>query len=339
MIGKCFTESISKEEFSNRSGIYLISIAGHMYVGSAKDFYNRIQQHRKSLRKSKDENKKFISVFNKYGEFNTYWRILEECPESELLVREKFWIQLLDSDLNINKDPTIRPTTIIYNQKHCSIPVYQYDFDGNFINEFESVSEASRQTGINMRSIGLASHNYSGIYKSAGGYQWAYTKQAKIAPYTNNSAFAKIKEVYLFNILTGEEKLFNSIADACRYIDPNYLNNFASLCAIISASTMQPCLILNKYMARTLNGTYKIATRNKAIFDSVNNVIYSNAKEAKKALGISLHKIKNKCLDENDSSLNYLNILARIKLRESGKLLIKDNPNPSLDESQERIND
>lgn len=42
----------------------------------------------------------------------------------------------------------------------------------------------------------------------------------------------------------------------------------------------------------------------------------------------NLHK--NICLDKNDSSLNYLTVLARIKLRESGKTLDEDNPNPSF---------
>ena len=328
MIGKCFTESISKEEFGNRSGIYLITIAGHMYVGSAKDFYNRIQGHRKDLRNSKRENKKVIAVFNKYGEINTYWRILEECPESELLEREKYWIQLLDSDLNINKDPTIYPIATIYNQEHCSTPIYQYNFDGKFIAEYPSINEASRQTGINNRAIALAVEEQNS-YKSAGGYQWSKIKQESIAPYINNSALAKIKEIYLFDIITGKEKLFNSIADACRYIDPNGDNNFASLCATISGSALHPSLILNKYISRFPNSTYKLPTRNTAIYDSVNNIVYPNAKIAKNALGISVHKIKNKCLDKNDSSLNYLTVLARIKLRESGKTLDEDNPNPS----------
>ena len=328
MIGKCFTESISKEEFGNRSGIYLITIAGHMYVGSAKDFYNRMQAHRKDSRKSRLENRKFINAFNKYGEASTYWRILEECPESELLEREKYWIQLLDSDLNINKDPTIYPKSIIYNQEHSSTPVCQYDFDGKFIAEYPSINEASRQTGINNRLIALAAEEQNS-FKSAGGYQWSKIKQESIAPYINNSALAKIKEIYLFDIITGEEKLFNSIADACRYIDPNGDNNFASLCATISGSALHPSLILNKYISRFPNSTYKLPTRNTAIYDSVNNIVYPNAKIAKNALGISVHKIKNKCLDKNDSSLNYLTVLARIKLRESGKTLDEDNPNPS----------
>ena len=93
--------------------------------------------------------------------------------------------------------------------------------------------------------------------------------------------------------------------------------------------TLKNSLILNKYISRFPNSTYKLPTRNTAIYDSVNNIVYPNAKIAKNALGISVHKIKNKCLDKNDSSLNYLTVLARIKLRESGKTLDEDNPNPS----------
>ena len=59
-------------------------------------------------------------------------------------------------------------------------------------------------------------------------------------------------------------------------------------------------------------------------------------------LQISKTKIKSKCKDPLDTSLHYMGDCARIKLRESGKLLTdnaEDNPNPSLPEMEERIND
>lgn len=49
------------------------------------------------------------------------------------------------------------------------IKVIQYDLDGNYINEFNSISEASRETGICLVSIAYC---ISGKYKKAGGFKW-----------------------------------------------------------------------------------------------------------------------------------------------------------------------
>ena len=50
-----------------------------------------------------------------------------------------------------------------------SIPVSQYDLQGNLINTYKSAREASRQTGITQGSI---SYCVKGERKIAGGYMW-----------------------------------------------------------------------------------------------------------------------------------------------------------------------
>jgi len=53
--------------------------------------------------------------------------------------------------------------------------VYQLDLQGNLINEFASVNEAKRQTGI---SNGLISEcACGGRLNQAGGYKWSYEKK------------------------------------------------------------------------------------------------------------------------------------------------------------------
>ena len=49
--------------------------------------------------------------------------------------------------------------------------VYQYNVQGEFINEFESVSEASKQTGFNKSCIAKVCR---GERKSSGGYFWKF---------------------------------------------------------------------------------------------------------------------------------------------------------------------
>ena len=65
-------------------------------------------------------------------------------------------------------------------------PVLQFTKDGEFIAEYESVSEASRQTGICLRNINQCCNNYSWTdkngythtSKSAGGSIWKYKEVA-----------------------------------------------------------------------------------------------------------------------------------------------------------------
>lgn len=52
--------------------------------------------------------------------------------------------------------------------------VVQMDLEGNFIAEYESQIEASRQTGVRQGSISSA---VLGKYKTAGGYKWKFKEE------------------------------------------------------------------------------------------------------------------------------------------------------------------
>ena len=53
--------------------------------------------------------------------------------------------------------------------------VLQYDLDGNFIKEWESISEAKKRLGINNITYAC-----NGKYKHAGGYIWKYKYGKKV---------------------------------------------------------------------------------------------------------------------------------------------------------------
>lgn len=323
-------------DYRNRSGIYLILVSHHKYVGSTKNIYDRIQTHRKQLRANKAENKKFIAAYNKYTEDSCYWQVLEYCDSNDetLKLREKYWIEKIDSDLNINRDPTKYPSTIIYNSECSSKKVYQYDLDGNFIKEFPSASEAERTLGIDGNSITQVCRKIRPFVKSAGGYQWSYTYETSLPKYINNSSKAKIKGINIFDVISGEEYSFDSIADAVRALIKDS-NNFDSDCASLSSATKVPTYAIGRYLCKSLDSPYyRVPSRNKLIYDSINDVIYMDSKEASDKLGISRSQVKKICKDESNESLQYLNYCARVKFRESGKLHLLDNPNPSSVEIQ-----
>ena len=57
------------------------------------------------------------------------------------------------------------------NRKDCSKPVLQYDKNGIFMNEYPSMKDAKRKTGVHQVSICSVCR---GKQKTAGGYIWKY---------------------------------------------------------------------------------------------------------------------------------------------------------------------
>lgn len=164
--------------------------------------------------------------------------------------------------------------------------VYQFDLDGNFIKEWKSVSIAAKTLGINVRSIGLCASDKYVKYKSAGGFQWSFEKQSFKQKYENHSKDAKIKAIYILDILSQKEYYFDRIADAARFINPT-INNFNSLCATISSATKRPTIIEKKYLVRKPNTKYKFAN-SKYLIDA-NGTIYNGLKNV--PFGITVNKL------------------------------------------------
>jgi group I intron endonuclease len=81
------------------SGIYIIrnNINNKIYVGSSKNLKNRLNEHKRKLRKNYHRNYHLQQSFNKYGEDNFTFEIIEECELNQLLQREVFWINYYQS--------------------------------------------------------------------------------------------------------------------------------------------------------------------------------------------------------------------------------------------------
>lgn len=65
----------------------------------------------------------------------------------------------------------------VENGKIACKPIYQLDLDGNFIKEWKSQSEASKELGIQRTAIGNCLRHR---YKTAGGYVWRYKLEMNI---------------------------------------------------------------------------------------------------------------------------------------------------------------
>lgn len=81
------------------TGIYSITnkINGKRYIGLSVNIRNRWTQHRSDLRYESHANPHLQSAWNKYGEDNFEFEVLESCDENRLEERELFWIDRFDS--------------------------------------------------------------------------------------------------------------------------------------------------------------------------------------------------------------------------------------------------
>lgn len=76
------------------SGIYKIVclFTGKFYVGSAKNLNRRFKRHRSELRKGIHSNPYLQKAWNKYGEENFKFEIIEEVDQELLLCTEQKWL-------------------------------------------------------------------------------------------------------------------------------------------------------------------------------------------------------------------------------------------------------
>jgi group I intron endonuclease len=81
----------------SNSGIYVIenSVNGRVYIGSAAHIGRRWSQHRSALRKGTHYNGRLQNAWNKYGEHQFAFAVVELVLDIEQVIpREQFWIDL-----------------------------------------------------------------------------------------------------------------------------------------------------------------------------------------------------------------------------------------------------
>lgn len=76
------------------TGIYkIINTANKkIYIGSSINIEHRWYQHKYYLKNNIHNNKHLQRAWNKYGEDVFIFKIIEECREDELLLKEQYWI-------------------------------------------------------------------------------------------------------------------------------------------------------------------------------------------------------------------------------------------------------
>lgn len=75
-------------------GIYIITslVNRKVYIGQSTNIELRWLSHKEALSGNKHQNRHLQNSWNKYGEENFIFSVLEECSEDKLTEREQYWI-------------------------------------------------------------------------------------------------------------------------------------------------------------------------------------------------------------------------------------------------------
>lgn len=140
-------------------------INGKIYIGSTIDFYRRKSEHLSN----KNNCPKFKKALTKYGVDAFSWDILEEIEPNELTEKEQFYLDKLlfaqdylnkKNDLFERNGYNICPTAysslgkkVLDTSRIRKRMVSAFDLNGNFVKNFESIRQASKELGDKEFSI------------------------------------------------------------------------------------------------------------------------------------------------------------------------------------------
>lgn len=167
-------------------GIYKITnkIDGKVYIGKSINIYYRWTQHIKIAKnpsKYRDGNRPLYYAMNKYGIDNFEFEVIEICDEDVLCEREIYWIGMYDCTTLSGHGYNLTSGGENGNFTQAK-KAYQYDFDGNFIAEHNTIRDAA--FAVCDKPDASAIQNAMGkIGSQSYGYQWRYDKVDKIEPY------------------------------------------------------------------------------------------------------------------------------------------------------------
>lgn len=160
-------------------GIYKIEnkINHKIYIGQSIDIQKRWSCHLALYHNSAS---KLHLAMKEDGVENFFLTILEECSREELDEKERYWISFYNSvqeGYNNTEGGTKSFRNITQEKK-----IFQYDLEGKFIQEFNSMQEAAKAVGLSGANLTTCCQ---GKQKTVGGFQWSYEKKDFLTPVIN----------------------------------------------------------------------------------------------------------------------------------------------------------
>lgn len=224
------------------------------YIGQTLNFKQRVCYHKTYLRRRSHSNKILQRAFNKYGEENFEFSIIERCNDLDHLnEREIFWIKYFEGvtkgfniQLGGHSDrPSLRGLRKLKKKaQKQNKSVRQYTLSGELVTEFISLKQAAEKIGCSSSEILRAC---KGELEQARNFQWRYTKDginqlSKVLSFKEKSSnhlknynkITKSKSIIQKDKEGNFLKRYTSISEAVK------LNNFKNASMITNCLTQRP---------------------------------------------------------------------------------------------------
>lgn len=239
---------------SNGMGIYAIfnTLNKRIYIGSTNLISCRLRSHRLKLLNLKHYNNFLQNDWNKDQSVDFLFYILEYTNiEEELLNLEQKWLDLYyDKQIKCyNADPiannskgtrkTLEQKELLsqIHAKRINKKLYQFDLDGNLLDEFDTIAQAKKETGITGIFCVLKDKTKN---LTAGGFLWGRNideGKEKSILYYNSKQIRSEKRSVMFENFSEEHK--NEIKTSIRKLlgkkiyqfdlEGNLINEYESL--------------------------------------------------------------------------------------------------------------
>ena len=219
-------------------GIYSITnkLNNKRYIGQSIDIETRIKRHFRELRRGVHHCHHLQRAFDKYGEDNFDFYIIEKCEESQLLDKEQNYINNIKPEYNLNPITQKPPCTENSRRKQSEtrkklfsegklkpsfkhIPTYVYDLDGNFLKEYYSIKSASLgEFGKNSGAVRSACYGLENPYHRVHNRLFYLEKLSKV-PAWNRDNIQKPNSRKTYNVKEGSTiKQFKGLDEVAKYL-------------------------------------------------------------------------------------------------------------------------
>lgn len=195
-------------------GIYKITCLKNnmVYIGQSTCLKTRIRNHKGSLKRSSHTNTHLQNAWNKYGENNFIFEIIEECKGEELNNREVYWIEKYNSfkkgfNRTIGGDDSNKRKIICLN-------------DGKIYNSLMEVELIYNIPNSNLSKVCNGTRRSCGKDKEGTPLIWRYYDDNMRTIYSKEELIKMLKPIYNnrtdFNriICLNTGKIYDSISDA-----------------------------------------------------------------------------------------------------------------------------
>lgn len=246
---------LSCNELRKKSGVYKLSAGGHIYIGSSKNLYYRLLEHRRDLANNRHDNKFLQNVSNKYGIENLDVEIVEFCEPEERINRESFWIKELKADIN-QTDPIIHELSeeskqklsnsikqgILEGKYKTKFDLHEiecYDYLGNYMCTYENKDDAAEKLNMTKDDI----QRLAGGYKkglSKGGVRLRYSDSVvPVQKFDINRQYLGRHYNFYYIDENGKEKLaFHDVKDMYPFFAQQIINGSTKIEIIPKVKTL-----------------------------------------------------------------------------------------------------